>query len=93
MSTPASGMESLAVQVYLPASLVCREGKERRGGAEVTSSDRLASSLVQVSTGVPLIPSCMDAEQVSVRGCPAVSKLLKGSILAVGGEGTAEGRL
>jgi hypothetical protein len=55
----------------------------------VTSLDRLASSLVQVSTGVPLIPSCIDAEQFSVRGCPAVSKRLKGSIFTVGGEGTA----
>ena len=87
--TPASGMVSLAVQVYLPAWLVCREGKERRGGDGVTSLDRLASSLVQVSSGVPLIPSCIDAEQFSVRGCPAISKRLKGSILTVGGEGTA----
>ena len=68
-------------------------GKVRRGGAEVTSLGRLASSLVQVSTGVPLIPSCIDAEQFSVRDCPAVSKPLKGSMLTVGGEGAAEGRL
>ena len=54
------------------------------------SLDRLAPSLVQVSTGMPLIPSWIDAEQVSVRGCPAISKRLKGVILTVGGEGTAE---
>ena len=78
------------MQVYLPAWLVRREGKVRRGDAEVTSLGRLASSLVQVSTGVPLIPSCIDAEQFSVRDCPAISKQLKGSMLTVGGEGTAE---
>ena len=59
----------------------------------MTSLDRLASSLVQVSTGEPLIPSCIDAEQFSVRGCPAISKLLKGLILTIGGEGTAEKQL
>lgn len=64
--------------------------KERTGGAEVTPLDRLASSLVQVSTGVSLIPSCTDAEQFSLSNCPAISKRLNGSILTVGGEGTAE---
>ena len=59
----------------------------------VTSLDRLASSLVQVSTGGPLIPSCIDAEQFSLRGCPAISELLRGATFTVGGEGTAEKRL
>ena len=64
----------------------------RRGGAEVASLGRSPnpSGLVQVSTGVPLIPSCIDAEQFSLSSCPAISKLSKGSILTVGGEGTAE---
>lgn len=65
--------------------------KERTGGAEVTPLDRLASSLVQVSTGVSLIPSCTDAEQFSLSDCPAISKRsMNGSIFTVGGEGTAE---
>ena len=64
-----------------------QRGKDRRGGAEVTSLDRPIFSLVQVSTGVPLVPSGI-AEQISVRGRPAVSKRLKGSIFTVGGEGT-----
>ena len=44
--------------------------------------------LVQVSVMVPPMPSCGNAEQVSLRGCPADAKLLKGFILTAGGEGT-----
>ena len=48
---------------------------------------KLLSSLVHKSVGVALIPSCVDAEQVNVRGCPAITELLKGTMLTAGGEG------
>ena len=74
--TPVSGMVSLAVQVYSPASLMMGE-KERTREPECSSPLNPTSFLVQVSIGVPLIPSCIAAEQVSVRGSPAVTESLE----------------
>ena len=49
--------------------------------------------LVQVSVMVPPTSTCGNAEQVSLKACPANTKLLKGFILTVGGEGTVVKRL
>ena len=43
--------------------------------------------LVHISTGLPVIPSCTDAEQVSVRDSPAMTDKLEWTILTVGGKG------
>lgn len=75
--TPASGILSLAVQVYSPPSLVCSGESDRM--RVVDDSDtigKLSPSLVHVSVGVARMPFCVDAEQTSVNGCPAILELL-----------------
>ena len=88
-STPASGMVSLAEQVYFPLSLVCRVEKLRKGGDEVASFEITSPSLVHISLGVPPISSGMETEQISVRDSPAILVLLKGDMLTTSGEGAA----
>ena len=85
--TPASGMASLAVQVYSPVSLMMGE-KERTREHDNSSPPNPMPFLVHVSIGVPPIPSCTVAEQVSVSSCLAVTESLERTMLTVGGEGT-----
>ena len=47
-------------------------------------------SLVHASVGLTSIPSWTVAEQVSVRGCPAMTGLMEWTMLTVGGKGAAE---
>ena len=40
-------------------------------GPDPDSIGKISLSLVHISVGMALIPSCVDAEQVSVNGSPA----------------------
>ena len=59
------------MQVYGPPSLVCSGEKERSRGPDPDSIGKISPSLIHISVGMALTPFCVDAEQVSVNGCPA----------------------
>ena len=53
----------------------------------VGSLDCSTPPLVHISVGLPVIPSCSDAEQVSVRDSPAMTETLEWTIFMAGGKG------
>ena len=71
---------------------MCNDEKERLREPELYSVINSTLSLVHISVGMPWTLACIDAEQVRVRGCPAIAVLLERTMLTIGGEGAAQRR-
>lgn len=71
---------------------MCSDKKERLREPELYSVINSTLSLVHISVGMPRTLFCIDAEQVRVRGCPAITVVLEQTMLTIGGEGAAQRR-
>ena len=65
----------------------------RGSKVRVGSLDCSTPPLVHISAALPVIPSCTDAEQVSVRDSPAMTDKLEWTILTVGGKGAVRNEM